>query len=355
MVPLYMENQLNVTPPPPPPPPPPPHMTERKPNPSDADAPSVSIIIPARNAEAVIGNALDSILSQDYAGPMEVVVADGSDTPVMSELIWRSYPTVRVVPNPEQTTGFGANAAIRAATGEIIVRCDAHTTFPPGYVRRAVNTLERTGAANVGGRQWPIGITFFERAVALAMIIPLGAGNARYRLGGTEGPVDTVFLGVFRREDLDEVGGYDSTLIRNQDYELNWRLRKCGKIVWFDPELAATYRPRSTLRALAQQYFDYGRWKRVMLRRHPRSMRARHLAAPLLVLALAASPVLALAGSLWLAAAPVFAYVLTVVAGAAAVGLGCRDTVATLLPLVLPTIHLSWGIGFFLPPRLQGD
>ena len=319
-----------------------------------AERPPVSIVIPARNAEATIASTLDSVLSQDYGGPMEVIVADGSDTPAMSEMVRRRYPTVRLVPNPARTAGFGMNAGLRASTGEIVARCDAHALLPPGYLRRAVETLERTGAANVGGRQRPVGRTFFERAVAVAMSLPLGSGDARYRVGGAEGPVDTVYLGVFRRRALETVAGYDSSLDRNQDYELNWRLRERGERVWFDPALAVDYLPRGTLPSLASQYFDYGRWKRVVLRLHPSSARTRHLAAPLLLLGLAASLVLAWAGVPWWAAAALpFAYLLALAGGALAAGIRRREPSAFLLPLVLATMHVSWGIGFFLPPRVR--
>lgn len=314
--------------------------------------PPVSVVIPALNAEATIARTLDSVLSQEYAGPVEVIVADGSDTPAMSDLVRHRYPAVKLVSNPERTTGFGINAAGRAATGEIILRCDAHTVLPPGYMRRAVETLRRTGAANVGGRQRPVGTTLFERTVAIAMTTPLGAGNARHRLGGAEGPIDTVFLGTFRRDALDTAGGVDPTLVRNQDYELNWRLRARGETVWFDPELTAFYQPRGTFRGLVRQYFDYGRWKRVMLQRHPTSLLPRHVACPLLVLGLAASAALALAGASWAAAVP-FTYLLVLAAGSLAVGIRRRSHAVLLLPLVLATMHLSWGIGFFSPVKVD--
>ena len=317
-----------------------------------AALPSVSVLIPVRNAEATIGAAIDSVLSQDYKGSVEVIVADGSDTAATSDLVRRRYPTVTLIPNPEQTAGFGLRAAQRASTGEIIVRCDAHTVFPPGYLRRAVSTLQRTGAANVGGRQRPVGTTFFGRAVAMAMTTPLGAGGARYRLGGAEGPVDTVFLGAFRRDALDAAGGVDPVFVRNQDYELNWRLRARGETVWFDPGLVAAYQPRGTLRALARQYFNYGRWKRVVARRHPASLLPRHLASPLLLLGLAASPVWAVVGVSWTAAAVPLTYVLTLALGSLTVGIRRRSSAAILLPLVLATMHLSWGIGFFTPVRV---
>ncbi len=160
---------------------------------------------------------------------------------------------VQVIPNPEQTLGFGVQAALRVATGDIIVRCDADVTFPPGYLCRVFDMLERTDAVNVGGRQQPLGTTCFERAVAIAMITPLVAGDVRYRLGGHERPVDTIYLGAFRRDTLDAVGGVNPTLTRNQDYELNWRLRQRGETVWLDPALVVIYQPRGTLRALALQ------------------------------------------------------------------------------------------------------
>ena len=319
-----------------------------------AALPSVSVLIPVRNAEATIGAALDSVLSQDYKGSVEVIVADGSDTPATSDLVRRRYPTVTLVPNPEQTAGFGLCEAQRVSTGEVIVRCDAHSVFPPGYLRRAVGTLRRTGAANVGGRQQPVGTTFFGRAVAMAMTTPLGAGGARYRLGGAEGPVDTVFLGAFRRDALEAAGGVDPAFVRNQDYELNWRLRARGETVWFDPGLVVTYRPRSTLRSLAWQYFNYGRWKRIVARRHPASLLPRHLASPLLLLGLAASMVLAtVAGTFWAATAVPLTYLLTLALGSLAVGIRRRSYAALLLPLSLATMHLSWGIGFFTPVRTK--
>ena len=312
-------------------------------------APSVSVIVAARNAESTIEQALDSVFAQDYPGAVEVVVADGSDTPALGALVRRRYPAARLVPNPDGSIPVGLNAALREATGEMIVRCDAHSVLPPGYVRRAVATQARTGAGNVGGRQWPVGHTLFERAVGLAMTDPLGAGGARYRIGGAEGPVDTVYLGAFPRRVLESVGGYNPDLARNEDYELNWRLRLRRYRVWYDPELVADYRPRSALRTLARQYFDNGRWKRAMLRRYPGSVQLRQLAAPAIVATLAASIALAAAGSATAAMFPL-AYGLAVVAGAAIIGVRRRSVAALLLPLVLPTIHLAWGAGFFSPP-----
>ena len=316
--------------------------------------PSVSIIIPARNAEDTLPAALDSALSQDYAGSLEVIVADGSDTSSTVELVRARYPSVRLIPNPNRTLPTGVNRALRDTSSEVIVRCDAHTVLPQGYVTRAVETLERTGAANVGGRQEPVGTTLFERAVATALTSRLGAGDARHRIGGTEGPIDTVYLGTYRRDSLDAVGGYDPDLVRSQDSELNWRLRQRGQTIWFDPELVVFYRPRGSLRALAGQYFNNGRWKSVILRRHPASLRVRQLAAPMLVLLLVASAILFVSGLPAAALVP-GAYVATILAGSVVLGIR-RRTLSLFLPLALVTMHISWGLGFFMPVKSpKGD
>ena len=328
---------------------------------SSAEFPSVSVIIPARNAEANIAAALDSILAQDYPGPLEIIVADGSDTPATADLIRRDYPAVRIVPNPRQTTPNGLNAALDAAAGPVVVRCDTHATLPPDYLRRGVATLLATGAGVVGGRQRPVGRGALQRAVALTLATPLGAGDARYRLGGPAGPVDNFYLGIYRRDALEAAGRFDPALTRTQDCEFNWRLRRRGEQVWFDPELTVYYHPRGSLRALARQYFDYGRWKPVSLRKHPSELRARHLAAPLLALGLAGSGLLAaigalwpgaLGGLLWAAAALPALYALVLLLGALAVGLRRRDAAALLIPAVAATMHLSWGIGFFRPASI---
>ena len=327
----------------------------------------VSIVIPARNEEALLPAALSSVLAQDYGGKIEIIVADGSDTPAMAAVVAARFPAVRVIPNPDRSASAGLNRAVRAASHAVIVRCDARCLLPPAYVRLAVATLDRTGAAVVGGRQSPAGVTAFERAVALALTMPLGAGDARWRLGGPAGPADTVYLGVFRRAALEAAGGFDAALARNQDYELNWRLRERGETVWFDPALAVAYRPRGSLTQLARQYYGYGWWKRAMLRRHPAALRWRQLAPPLLVSALAGSAVLAAAvavagrgrpGSAALlsaaAAAVPLAWLALLGAGAALAALRCRNAAALLLPLVLAAMHLSWGTGFLLSGLIGG-
>lgn len=303
---------------------------------------TVSVIVPARDAAAHIDRAVRSALQQ--WGVVEVVVAAADpSTREAAEAV--EDDRVVVVDNPDGTTPTALNRALEKTVGSIIVRCDAHAVLPPGFVHRAVETLERTGAVNVGGRQIPRGESPFERAVAHGMVSPIGAGNARYRIGGQEGPVDTVYLGAFRREALVAVGAFDESLERNQDYELNWRLRQGGGLVWFDPELGVEYRPRNSPGRLWRQYFAYGYWKRVVLRRHPGSLRWRQLAPPALVVALASSA--AMAPLAWRPAALVPGVYLVTTVGAGLVDLlRRRDGAALLEPLALWTMHLAWGAGF---------
>ena len=315
------------------------------------ETPTVSVVIPCRNAAETISATLESVEFQNYAGSVEVIVADGSDDDRTECVISSSHPEVRVIPNPERIVSTGLNRAIAVSSGEIIVRCDAHAVLMPGYLRRAVALLMETGAANVGGRQVPAGDTLFTRAVGMALTTPLGVGDSRYKKGGPSGPVEHVYLGVFRRDALEAVGGFDPTLLRNQDYELSWRLRQAGYVVWFDAGLEVEYKPRRNLGQLARQYFSYGRWKATMLLGSPASLRSRQLAAPVLWAALAMSAALGIAGQHFLSALVPLAYILLLASGALVVGLRRRESAAILLPVVLATMHLSWGLGFFLPAR----
>jgi succinoglycan biosynthesis protein ExoA len=310
--------------------------------------PSVSVVIPARSAAQAVAGAVASALDQDYPALTEVVVA-AADEPTADAARSLEDPRVKVVANPNGSTPAALNIALAASSGQVVVRCDAHAVLPPGYVTRAVETLKSTGATNVGGRQVPRGKTMFERAVGLAMVSPVGAGDARYRLGGAAGPVDTVYLGVFRRSAVEEVGGFDETLERNQDYELNWRLRQAGGVIWFDPRLAVDYRPRGSVGDLWLQYFEYGRWKRAVIRRHPESWRWRQSAAPALVVGLGASAFLAAAGSRLAGVIPA-AYLATTLGAAGRHLATAQLPEAILEPVALWTMHLAWGIGFIVGP-----
>ena len=319
--------------------------------------PDVSIVIPARNAAGTIGRTLEAALAQDYGGNIEIVVGDGSDDDG-TKAMCQTFPNVKVVSNPRRITSSGLNQAIRASSGEIIVRCDAQAVLPPEYVRLIVTTLRLILVACAGGVQVPVGDNAFGKAVAIAMASPLGSGDSKYKTRrGNECLVDTVYLGAFRKKTWEEVGGFDETLVHNQDYEFNWRIRQAGGYVWLNRSLKVGYLPRNNLWALTKQYFNYGRWKASMLRQHPKSLRLRQLAPPALFLGLLASLGVS-AGDWWWGSILPGLY-LSLILGATARYLAGRKAITTpiplrvvlLLPLVYMTMHLSWGVGFFTPVR----
>ena len=300
----------------------------------------MSVIVAAAQASQSLPTCLGAILEQDYAGDVEVVVAAADDESRDSA----SAFNVLVVDNPKGTTPAGLNSAIRASRGDIIVRVDSNSIVPPDYITAVVGLLATTSAQVVGGMQVPVGRTFWEKAIAKAMQSPVGAGGARYRTGaGTAGPVDTVYLGSFERSTIEEFGGFDETFLRNQDYELNFRVRAAGGIVWLDPALQVSYRPRPSLAALASQYFQYGQWKRFFAARYPNSLRPRQVAPVLLVLGMAASTIV---GAFWSPAflIPLLYAVLLLIAGAVAVPSSGAASLG--VPPALLTIHLAWGTGF---------
>jgi succinoglycan biosynthesis protein ExoA len=307
---------------------------------TDPGWPDVDVVMPIRNEAAHLSDALAAIGAQDYPGRIGVFMAvgpsdDGTDE-VAAALAAR-HPALSVIANPDGSTPRALNLAIQEGTAPVIVRVDGHSQLSDGYIVRAVDTLRRTGAANVGGMQVPVATTPFEEAVAAATTSWLGTGGSSYRLGGTEAEVDTVYLGVFDRAAIESVGLFDERLLRNQDYELNIRLRKAGRAVVFDPELSVGYVPRSSWSSLWQQYHDYGQWKAVVLRLHPDSLQARQAIAPAGVLVALASGLGALRRGRW--GAPAAAYLVLITASA------LRQQRFVTVTAVQVTIHLSWTLG----------
>lgn len=312
----------------------------------------VSVIMPILNEERHLRDAVAMILAQDYPGSLEVVLALGPSTDrtdVVAAELAAADPRVRLVANPTGRTPDALNAAIGASTGEVIVRVDGHAEIPDDYIRVAVVELLRVGADNVGGIMDAQGTTTFERAVAAAMRSPLGVGSSRFHTGGSAGEADTVYLGVFRRSALERVGGYDAHFARAQDWEMNHRIRETGGTVWFTPDLKVTYRPRASVKALAKQYFHYGRWRRVVARHHEGTINHRYLAPPTMVVVATAATV---AGFFWRPAWAVpAAYAAGVLAGGAAITRGESAATRAVTPVVLATMHWSWGVGFLTSPR----
>ncbi|MGO4360757.1 MULTISPECIES: glycosyltransferase family 2 protein [unclassified Terrabacter] len=313
--------------------------------------PSVSVIMPILNEARHLRDAVAMILAQDYSGPLEIVLALGPSTDRTDEVaadLAAADARVHVVANPSGRTPDGLNAAIGASTGAVIVRVDGHAEIPDDYISVAVAELLRVGADNVGGIMDAQGTSAFERAVAAAMRSPLGVGSARFHTGGEPGDADTVYLGVFRRAALERVGGYDPHFARAQDWEMNHRIRETGGKVWFTPDLKVTYRPRASVQALAKQYFHYGRWRRVVARHHEGTINPRYLAPPTMV---GVTTVATIAGFVWPPAWIVpAAYAAGVTAGGLAISRGESAATRAATPVVLATMHWSWGIGFLTSP-----
>jgi succinoglycan biosynthesis protein ExoA len=317
--------------------------------------PSVAIVMPVLNEEDHLESAIARLLAQDYNGEMMIVVAVAPSrdrTEVIAAELAERHPSVRVVANPSGRTPSALNAAIGASESEVVVRVDGHALIPVDYVRIGVETLKRSGADNVGGIMAASGLTPMQKAIASAMTSKFGVGGAAFHVGGTEGEALTVYLGCFRRSALERVGGYDESMVRAQDWEMNHRIRETGGTVWFTPEMVVTYRPRSSLRSLARQYFGYGTWRREVARRYRETISLRYLAAPVLVIGLALGLLFIVVGLLasqklmvWVGLIPLVAYLLGVIGASVISKAGLSGF---LLPIVFPVMHISWGLGFLI-------
>ncbi|MER6310655.1 MULTISPECIES: glycosyltransferase family 2 protein [unclassified Streptomyces] len=315
--------------------------------------PAVSVIMPVLDEERHLRNSVRHILEQEYAGEMEVVIALGPSTDrtdeIAAELVAED-PRVHTVPNPTGRTPAALNAAIKASRHPIVVRVDGHGMLSRNYIATAVRLLEETGAANVGGIMHAEGENAWEDAVAAAMTSRIGVGNAAFHTGGEAGPAETVYLGVFRREALEQQGGYNEEFIRAQDWELNFRIREAGGQIWFSPELKVQYRPRPSIKALAKQYKDYGKWRHVVARYHAGSINLRYLAPPTAVAAIAAGLVVGAAVTPWGFVVPA-GYLAAITAGSLPAGKGLSLKARAQIPVALATMHMSWGFGFLTSPR----
>ena len=311
----------------------------------------ISVILPVLNEERYLADSVNSILSQEFSGLIEVILAVGPSqdaTLQIAQALQAKDSRVVVVDNPTGKTAAGLNRAIAASKYSIIVRVDGHSQLPKNYCELAFNLLSETGAVNVGGVMAAEGITLFQRSVARAMRSPLGVGASRFHTGGGAGESDTVYLGCFRKEAILEVGGFDERFTRAQDWELNFRLREKGGLIYFDPRLTVTYRPRSTVKALAKQYFEYGRWRRVVSRRHQGTINYRYLAPPFTVVATTLSLLLgAIASPLFLI--PALVYSVFILGASLIIGKSAGEVLC--LPTILLTMHISWGLGFLTSPN----
>jgi succinoglycan biosynthesis protein ExoA len=317
----------------------------------------ISIIIPCYNERSTIRALLDAIREQTYpASGFEVILADGMSDDGTREAIAAyaaEYPglNLRVVDNPDRVIPAALNRAVEASAGEVVIRLDAHSKPFPDYIERCIEALERTDAANVGG-VWmiqPGRDAWAARSIAAAAAHPLGAGDARYRIQGEAGSVDTVPFGAFQREWMEWVGPFDESLLTNEDYEYNTRIRLAGGVVWFDPSIRSIYYARPAFPDLARQYARYGYWKAQMLRRYPDTIRWRQAVPPLFVLSALVlgltslfSPLARLLFALQLAS-----YALLTVFSGMIQAVRKRDLPLVIgFPIALWTMHFTWGGSF---------
>ena len=313
--------------------------------------PPVSVILPILNEERDLSNCISAILQQDYPSEIEVILALGPSedkTTQIAEKLSASDPRIKLVSNPTGQTAVGLNLAIKVSSNEIICRIDGHSEISNDYLKTAVEILEQKNAVNVGGLMYADGNSGLQRVVAQAMRSKLGVGPSKFHTGGSAGESDTVYLGTYKKAAVLAAGGFDERYIRAQDWELNYRLRKNGGLIWFDPRLQVTYRPRSTFKKLAKQYFQYGRWRRVISRQHINTVNYRYLAPPFAVVTNTLSLFLSfIVNPLFIS--PLLIYFCALIIGSLFIGRKVVDKL--IMPFVLATMHFSWGIGFITSPK----
>jgi succinoglycan biosynthesis protein ExoA len=318
---------------------------------NNLSTPAVSVILPILNEEQDLENCISAILQQDYAGEIEIILALGPSKDRTNQIatdLAAKNSNIKLVNNPTGQTAKGLNLAIKESTSEIICRIDGHSEISSTYIKTAVDVMLKTGAVNVGGVMYADSSSGLQRTIAQAMRSKLGVGPSKFHTGGNAGESETVYLGTFKKTAILKAGGFDERYIRAQDWELNHRMRAQGGLIWFDPALKVTYRPRKSIFKLAKQYFQYGRWRRVIARQHPKTTNYRYLAPPIAVIANAIS----LTTGLFVNAlffVPLLSYVLLLVIGGFIIGRQILDKL--LMPLVLATMHISWGVGFITSPK----
>ncbi len=313
--------------------------------------PAVSVILPILNEERDLRDCISAILQQKYDGKLEVILALGPSTDNTNQIansLAQADSRIKLVNNPTGKTAAALNLAITAASSEIICRIDGHAEISDAYIKTAVEIMMQTGAVNVGGLMNASADRGFQSVVATAMRSRIGVGSSKFHTGGEAGPADTVYLGTFKKSAILQAGGFDEKYIRAQDWELNHRLRLNGGVIWFDPRLVVTYRPRDTFRKLAKQYFEYGRWRRAVSREHKGTVNYRYLAPPIALVINFFSIILGLFFSS-IFFLPVLIYLLTIIFSSLFIGKSIYEKLT--LPMVLITMHVSWGFGFITSPK----
>lgn len=298
--------------------------------------------MPVLNEEHHLADAVQSVLDQNFDGELLIALGPSTDgTDEVAAKLAEADSRIRLVPNPRGLTTVGMNLCIQQAKHDVIVRIDAHSEPATNYIVRGLEILEAKKADLLGGVMSAKGKTLFQRAVAWAYNSPFGLGGATYHVGGQEGEAESAYLGIFRKSALERVGGYDESIIRGEDWELAQRIKASGGLVWFSPELSVTYWPRSSWRALVKQFYSTGVWRGDLTKRDSSHTSWRYFIPPALVVSLVLGELIAALGFGigWL---PFVAYVTAII------GVGAFVARLAPAPLVLATMHLSWGFGFIV-------
>jgi len=324
--------------------------------------PEVSVIVPCRNEARYIAQCLDSILATRFPPDrLEVLVVDGLSDDGTRQIITEyaaRYPYVRLLDNPARITPSALNTGIRAARGNVVVRMDAHATYPPDYIPRLVSELQESGADNVGGVfvPRPADDSPTARAIALGLSHPLGVGNSYHRIGSTTPRwVDTVPFGCYRRDVFERIGMFDEELVRNQDEEFNFRLLNNGGHILLVPSVTINFSTRKSLRQVARMFYQYGSFKPLVARKAGRIMTVRQLVPPIFVVSLVTTGLLSFA----VPAARLVVTAIAAVYGAVVIGAAVRAIREHgIRCAVFPVVHFSYGLGFLAglralrkPPR----
>ena len=310
----------------------------------------VTIAIPVLDEERLLPGLLDCLRAQTWPkSAMQVILADGGSkdaTLAIARTAAAEFPDFTILHNPGRVAAAGLNRALARARGEHFLRLDARARPAEDYIEHCVTHLQTGKWAGLAGAQVATGENDAGRAIALALNHPLGAGGARYRQPGASGESETLFLGAYPTRLLQKIGGWDETLAANEDYELNTRLREAGGRLLVAADIRVQYIARDSLAALARQYARYGAWRVATWRKHPRSVRPRHLAPAVwsaaLVLGALLTPI-----TPWPLLAMILPYLLTVTLAAASLAAGHGWRLFPRIWLAFPTMHLSWGAGFW--------
>lgn len=319
--------------------------------PSDISLPMISVVVPMRNEERHIAECLESLLRQDYPSTrVEILVVDGMSEDrsreIVGEFVSRN-PNIRLLDNPKRITPTALNIGIRQAKGDVICLVSAHCRLEGDYLSQCVKYLQLTKADNVGGMMRAMGQNYVGEAIALVTSSPFGIGNSKFHYSHREQYVDTVYLGAYPRAVFDRIGLFDERLVRNQDYEFNYRLRRNGGRIFYTPAIKVLYYCRDSVFGLFRQYFQYGFWKAQVIKKHPRSIAPRQLVPPIFVATLITTGLLGLPNHQfrYLFALVVVSYLIALLISSILIARreGCRFL--PVLPLTFSCLHFAWGSG----------